>query len=167
MNKLLVLSLLILLSFNLHGQTSEVTDSTFLKYIQNNDSLNAIEGIWRIEITQEYYHFDTLYDVSISEIINPVVIIKKDNSYQAFYLKGDSFNVEFLPTDVKGVYLYRNYFPLTSDYSDKQAVISTHGEMQYTYDLPVEYAKQKFAGKYVANTRIVNVLKWKKVFPLQ
>lgn len=66
---------------------------------------------------------------------------------------------------MKGVYLYRNFFRETNEYSKTQAVISKAGEMEYTVDLPDNYLRVKFQDSYEEGTRVVNILKWTKVFP--
>jgi len=161
-NKFLSFGVLALLSITGYGQP---TEKSLRSYLENTTELNPIEGIWKVLTTREFYHFDTLYNVQQSSDTQLVAIIKTNSGFTAYYLSGDSFNLEFTNTDVKGVYMYRNYYPLIPDYSKKQAVICTHGKMEYTYDLPEEYVMKICGKEYQPNTRVVNILNWKKIYP--
>jgi hypothetical protein len=158
------LSACLLLSFISFGQK---TEKEIRSYFEKNSSLDRIEGVWSVAITQEFYHFDTLYDVKTLPGTQNVAVLRENITFVAYYLKGEPYNLEFTTTDVNGVYMYRNFYPLISDYSKKQAVICTHGKMQYTYDLPEEYVVKICGDKYIPNTRIVNVMKWEKVMPAE
>ncbi|MFN8164620.1 MAG: hypothetical protein U0X76_00205 [Bacteroidia bacterium] len=161
------LSLLILLfiAARASGQ-SFYTEEAFRNYFaQHADSLDQIEGIWQVSTTLEYYHYDTLYDVEEHPKGAKVAIILKEGKYLSYNLSGEPYDVEFSTTDVKGVYLYRNYFPLTKSYSKTSAVISKRGEMEYTYTFPDDYLRAKLGDSYEEGTRVVNILKWTRVFP--
>jgi hypothetical protein len=162
-NKVLSSLLPVLVSFLSSGQPA--TGNSVHEYLEKTKDLNPIEGIWKLQITREFYHSDTLYEIKQIADSDQVSIIKTGTEFTAYYLKGDSFNLDFTTTDVKGVYMYRNFYPLTADYSKKQAVICTHGKMEFTYDLPIEYAIKYCGENYQPNTRVVHFLKWKKVFP--
>jgi hypothetical protein len=163
--KLLSISLVIFLSLFSNGQ--QPTEKSLRAYFEKADSLSPIEGIWNLETSREFYHYDTLYDVKNLTGPEEVAIIKESTDFAAYSIKGEKLNLVFTTTDVKGVYMYQNYYPLLSDFSKKQAVICTHGKMEYTYDLPEEYAIKECGENYQPNTRVVNVLKWNKVFPNQ
>ncbi len=134
-------------------------------FLQQKDSLEPIEGIWTVSSTQEFYRYDTLYNVDKYPRAARVAIMRSGSFYDSFNLTGDSYDVSFYTTDVKGVYLYKNYFRSTNEYSKTQAVISTAGVMQYTYEFPEGYLKHKFAESYEEGTRVVNQLTWKKIYP--
>lgn len=144
------------------------SEEGFKDYFKKNaDSLDPIEGIWTVSTTQEFHRYDTLYDIIKFPKAAKVAILKKDGKYESYNLTGTSYDVQFDHTDVKGVYLYRNYFPETKQYSKTQAVISKAGEMEYTYEFPDDYIRIKLAESYEEGTRVVNILKWTKVFPLK
>jgi hypothetical protein len=118
-----------------------------------------------VSTTQEFYRYDTLYDVQKFPKAARVAIIHKEGKYESYNLTGESYDVEFTVTDVRGVYLYRNYFPETKSYSKTSAVISKRGEMEYTYTFPDEYLRIRLGDTYEEGTRVVNILKWVKIFP--
>lgn len=163
--KKLIPALLLLLTFSAKGQ-SFYSEESFRQYFTTHiDSLDQIEGIWQVSTTQEFYRYDTLYDVQKFPKAARVAIIRKEGKYESYNLTGESYDVEFTVTDVRGVYLYRNYFPETKSYSKTSAVISKKGEMEYTYTFPDEYLRIRFGDTYEEGTRVVNILKWTKIFP--
>ena len=165
MRRLLLAATLIMLAFAGRAQKLD-SEVLFKQYFSKNaDSLDAIEGIWNVSTTQEFYRYDTLYDIQTFAKAARVAIMKKEGKYDSYNLTGESYDVEFQTTDVKGVYLYRNFFRETNEYSKTQAVISKAGEMEYTYDFPDNYLRVKFQDSYEEGTRVVNILKWTKVFP--
>lgn len=163
--KKLILALIFLVSLSVKGQTL-LSEESFRSYFSlHTDSLDAIEGIWSVSTTQEFYRYDTLYDVRKYPKAAKVAVMKKEGKYDSYNLTGESYDVEFLPTDVLGVYLYKNYFPETRQYSKTKAIISQGQEMEYTYDFPDDYLRIKFGDTYEEGTRVVNILKWSKIFP--
>lgn len=164
MKNLLLVSLLFI-AFHSKGQNL-VSEEAFKKYfIANKDSIDAIEGIWSVSTTQEFYHYDTLYDVRKYPKAAKVAVMKKEDRYESYNLTGESYDVQFLSTDVKGVYLYKNYFPETQQYSKAKAIISKGLEMEYTYDFPDDFLRIKLAETYEEGTRVVNILRWNKIYP--
>lgn len=128
--------------------------------------LDDIEGIWSVSNVQEYYRYDTLYDVVKYPKAAKVAVLRKDDGkYKSFDMNGDPYEVEFVPTDVKGVYLYRNYYKETNEFSKARAVISRSGEMEYTYDFPDNYLRAHFADTYEDGTRVANQLIWTRIYP--
>lgn len=165
MKFLRILPLFFLFSASLQAQKL-TSEELFKEYFTSqSDSLDPIEGIWTVSTTQEFYNYDTLYDIQKFPKAAKVAVMKKENKYESFNLTGDSYDVQFSITDVKGVYLYRNFFRETNEYSKTSAVISKAGEMEYTYEFPGDYLRVKFADSYEEGTRVVNILKWTKVFP--
>lgn len=165
MKFLRILPLFFLFSASLQAQKL-TSEELFKEYFTSqSDSLDPIEGIWTVSTTQEFYNYDTLYDIQKFPKAAKVAVMKKENKYESFNLTGDSYDVQFSITDVKGVYLYRNFFRETNKYSKTSAVISKAGEMEYTYEFPDDFLRVKFADSYEEGTRVVNILKWTKVFP--
>ncbi|HQW00179.1 MAG TPA: hypothetical protein PLZ91_07630 [Bacteroidia bacterium] len=164
MKKLSVL-ILLLISFYSKGQTLTSEESYRNYFVANKDSIDPIEGIWSVSTTQEFYRYDTLYDVRKYPKAAKVAVMKKDDKYESYNLTGESYDVQFLPTDVIGVYLYKNYFPEIQQYSKAKAIISKGSEMEYTYDFPDDFLRIKFGDTYEEGTRVVNILKWSKSFP--
>ena len=165
MKRLLIVFIFTVFATNLYGQSIQQTEDSLHNYFSaHKDSLDPIEGLWDVVSTQEYYHFDTLYDVVKYPKPARVAIIKKGNKYQVYNMKGESYNVEFSQTEVKSVYFYRNFFPQINQYSEMQTIICKSGEMEFTYDFPESDLRIKLGDKYKDGTRLVNVLKWKKIF---
>ncbi|MFM9051393.1 MAG: hypothetical protein ACKOKF_03610 [Bacteroidota bacterium] len=157
---------LCLLSAVVYGQKNKAETPYLAYFNQKPDSLDPIEGIWNVSSVQEFYRYDTLYDVLNYSKAGRFAIMKKDGKYQSLDLSGGDYKVEFTNTDVKGVYLYRSFFKETNEFSKAQAVISKAGEMEYTYDFPQNYLKVRFADSYEEGTRVTNRLLWTKSYPL-
>lgn len=165
MKKTIALLTLFCLSLSVNAQELK-GEEAFRKYFsEKKDSLDSIEGIWTVSSTQEFYRYDTLYNIDKYPRAAKVAIIKSGKFYNSFNLTGDSYDVSFYNTDVKGVYLYKNYFRKTDEQSKTQAVISTAGVMQYTYEFPDAYLRLQLGDSYEEGTRVVNLLTWKKTYP--
>jgi hypothetical protein len=136
-------------------------------FIKQGYGIGPLEGIWSVSTTQEYYRFDTLYDIQKFPKVAKVAVMKDGDKFVSYGLAGEPFNVEFSTTDVNGVFLYRNFFPETSQYSKAHAVISKSGEMEYTYEFPDDYLRLKLKSTYEEGTRVVNIIKWTRIFPEQ
>lgn len=165
MKKITILLLLVTLSAGMSGQTPGESEESFMKYLENNkDSLNMIEGIWEVSNIQEFYHYDTLYDVIKNYAPSRAVIKREGTKFHSFSLNGNPPAVEFIQTDVNGVYLIRNYYPETKQYSKAQAVICKSGNMEYTIDISENYLKENPRDEDIPGIRIVNILTWTRVF---
>ena len=142
------------------------TESMFQEYFsQHLDSLDDIEGIWMVSTTQEFYRYDTLYDVIHLPKAAKVAVMKKEGKYDSFNLTGESYDVQFAATDVKGVYFYTINFPETQEHSKTDAVISKAGSMEYKYEFPDKYLQYKLTDTYEEGTHVTNEVKWAKIFP--
>lgn len=118
-----------------------------------------------VSTTQEFYRYDTLYNVDKYPRAAKVAIMREEKAFQSYNLTGEPYDVSFFQTDVIGVYMYKNYFPKTMEYTSTEALISKSGEMQYTYEFPDAYLKLQLADSYEEGTRVVNQLSWRKIFP--
>ncbi|MEO8086965.1 MAG: hypothetical protein ABI763_09110 [Bacteroidota bacterium] len=142
------------------------TEDMFREYFSNHlDSMDEIEGIWLVSTTQEFYRYDTMYDVIKLPKAAKVAVMKKDGKYESYNLTGESYDVEFNPTEVKGVYFYTISFPETQERSKTDAVISKQGGMEYKYEFPDKYLQFKLADTYEEGTHVTNEAKWTKIFP--
>jgi hypothetical protein len=166
MNKgLLLLCLFFIVSPGLRAQKF-TTELMFQEYFSKHlDSLDEIEGIWLVSSTQEFYRYDTMYDVIRLPKAAKVAVMKKEGGYESYNLTGESYDVQFITTDVKGVYFYTISFPETQEHSKTDAVISKEGSMEYKYEFPEKYLQYKLAETYEEGTRVTNEVKWTKIFP--
>ena len=163
-NKTVPLIFFILLYQASIGQTTKPVKDTLENYFkEHKDSLDQLEGYWDVSAIQEHYNHDTLSDVERSQGPIRILIIRADKKFNSFDLNGKSFDVEFSSTDVKGVYLYQNYFPQINQHSSPQVVIYKASQIEYTYDYPKEWLQDKLGNKFKEGMRVVNVLKWTKI----
>jgi hypothetical protein len=165
MKKGIFLFLLIASAVELRAQKF-TTEYMFQDYFSKHlDSLDDIEGIWLVSTTQEFYRYDTLYDVIKLPKAAKVAVMKKEGKYESYNLTGESYDVLFAATDVKGVYFYTISFPETQEHSKTDAVISKQGSMEYKYEFPDKYLQYKLAETYEEGTHVTNEVKWTKIFP--
>lgn len=161
----LFLGLLVVVAFTTTAQKF-TTEFMFQEYFAKHlDSLDDIEGIWLVSTSQEFYRYDTLYDVLKLPKAAKVAVMKKQGKYESYNLTGESYDVEFTVTDVKGVYFYTISFPETQEHSKTDAVISKDGSMEYKYEFPDKYLQFKLADTYEEGTHVTNEVKWTKIFP--
>lgn len=160
MREAIILFSIIVCSAKIFSQPAAIEKKFPEKYfIDNKDSLNSIEGSWNVNIIQEYYHHDTLFDVVKPGEPLKVAVIKNEGKFQSYLENGDPYETDFIQTDVKGVYLYRIFFTGIKKYSGTRAIIVKDGEMEYTYDLPISQAKEENPD---GRLRVVKILKWTK-----
>ena len=147
----------------LQAQSLKQTEDSLTKYFNSmKDKGDPIEGLWEVVSVEEYYHFDTLYNVVKTIKPSRVAIIKKEDTCRVFNLSGELFNVEFVSTDVKNVYLYRIYFSGIKKYSEAQAIINKSGSMEATYEIPVTDNSNEAENTIKEGVRKVLVSKWNK-----
>ena len=157
---------LFLIISNVASAQRFTTEDMFREYFSKHiDSLDEIEGIWLVSTTQEFYRYDTMYDVIKLPKAAKVAVMKKEGGYESYNLTGESYDVQFTATDVKGVYFYTITFPETQERSKTDAVISKGGGMEYKYEFPDKYLQFKLADTYEEGTRVTNEVKWTKIFP--
>ena len=74
---------------------SPYSEDSFRTYFEKHlDSLDELEGIWVVSTIQEFYRYDTLYDVIKYPKGARVAIIRKEGHYDSFNLSGESYNVQ-------------------------------------------------------------------------
>jgi hypothetical protein len=151
-----------------YAQQRFTTEEMFQDYFKKHlDSLDDIEGIWMVSTTQEFYRYDTLYDVIHLPKAAKIAVMRKDDKFESYNLTGDSYDAEFFTTDAKGVYFFTISFPETQEHSKTDAVISKAGSMEYKYEFPEKYLRFKLADTYEEGTFVTNEVKWTKIYPEQ
>jgi hypothetical protein len=157
------LLLLFLCYFSAKAQPFK-SESDFKKYFsEHSTSLAPVEGLWQVSTRQESFSNDTLYD---EKTFNATVgLVKQDTLYVSYDMKGNPYNVYFTTTDVEKVYLYRIFLKEINKFTKTDAVISQGKTMEYKYDFPDEYLKIMLGETYEKGERVVNRVKWTKVFP--
>jgi hypothetical protein len=142
------------------------SEQAFRVYFQDHkDSLDELEGIWSVSTIQEFFRYDTLYDVMKYPKPVRVAIMNKGDHYDTFILTGEPYHVEFRSSDVTHVYVYKNYYKETDSYSKANATITKGGKMQISYEFPEKYLRYKFSDSYEEGTRVMNNTSWQRVFP--
>ena len=156
--------LALLLPFVGHSQT--ITEGEARKKLEaRGDSLDPIEGIWVISTIQQFYRYDTLYDVIKYPKGAKVAVIKDGDQYVSYNLSGESVNIRFTKSEVAGVYVYKNHFSETDSDSKVNGVICRNGRMEIVYEFPEKYLRYKLQDSYEEGTRVVNNTSWVQTYP--
>ena len=157
---------LALLIFSTATFSQTPTEESIKKDLQARmDSLDRIEGIWVVSSIQQYYRYDTLYDVVKYPKGSRIAIVRKDDHFISYNLSGDAAEMEFITTEVEGVYIYKNHYKETDSYSKVNGVISKNGRMEINYEFPDKYLRYKLLDSYEEGTRVVNSTSWARVYP--
>jgi hypothetical protein len=143
-------------------QPKSIADSLQKHFSLKKENLDPIEGIWDVFTVQEYYHYDTLYDVRKSPEPTRISVTRREEKFISQDMNGAPFEVEFTTTDVKRVYMFRCVFPKANDHPKPHAALYTSGSMELTYD----FTDDQHGGKKNEGDRTVKILTWKKITPL-
>src|SRR5436190_19428953 len=136
--KAFLILLFLLFAFSGHSQKIK-SESQFKEYFAGrSDSLDQLEGIWEVKTIQQFYRYDTLYDM-VKTKASKIVILNNGDHFDSINLDGQAIEVQFSPSDVAGVYMYKNYYKETDSYSKASAAISKNGRMEFSYEYPEKY----------------------------
>ena len=161
-------SILLLLISTAGFSQSPKSESDFKNYFDKHlDSLDQLEGIWEITTIQQFYRYDTLYDVIKYPKGSRMAIVKNGIKYESTNLDGQPIDVQFSTSDVAGVYMYKNYYKETDSYSKASAAISKNGRMEFAYEFPEKYLRFKLEDSYEEGTRVMNNTSWVRVYPVK
>jgi len=154
----------LLLAISSYAQKPK-SESEFKEYFAGRgDSLDQLEGIWEVKTIQQFYRYDTLYDV-IKTKASKIVILKNGDRFDSINLDGQAIEVQFSPSDVAGVYMYKNYYKETDSYSKASAAISKNGRMEFSYEYPEKYLRYRLGDSFEEGTRVMNNTSWARVYP--
>ena len=157
---------ILLVSIPFSSALAQMSEEAFKKRLESRgDSLDPIEGIWVISTIQQFYRYDTLYDVAKYPKGARVGIIKEGDHFVSYNLSGQATDVQFNSTDVGGVYIYKNHFIETDSYSKVSGVICKGGKMEIVYEFPETYLRYKFQDSYEEGTRVLNNTSWVRTYP--
>jgi hypothetical protein len=140
-------------------------DEARKKLEARGDSLDPIEGIWVISTIQQFYRYDTLYDVIKYPKGAKVAVIKDGEHFVSYNLSGDAAEIRFTLSDVPGVYVYKNHFRETDSDSKVSGVICRNGRMEIVYEFPEKYLRYKLQESFEEGTRVVNNTSWVRTYP--
>jgi len=160
---------ILLLFISLAGHAQKLTsESDFRNYFDTHlDSLDQLEGIWEVTTIQQFYTYDTLYDVIKHPKASKMAIIKNGDKFESTPLDGQPIDVQFSTSDVAGVYMYKNYYKETDSYSKASAAISKNGRMEFAYEFPEKYLRFKLEDSYEEGTRVMNNTSWVRIYPVK
>jgi S1-C subfamily serine protease len=145
------------------------SEESFKDYFNKNIStIEPIEGIWSANSTTKIYNqYNQLVDSKYSPQAAQWGIISDGNKFRACNLSGndDNSTIVFSKTATNGVYLYQRTFSGSYDPAKANAIISSAGLLEYSYEVPQGELKYRMGNNYVNGISMTVEIKMIKLFP--
>lgn len=145
------------------------TEEEFKRFYKSNFStLDQIEGIWSSNSTLTFYdQYGQPVDSKYTPQTGQFAIIRNGDNFKACSVSGndDGSVVLFSKTATKGVYLYQKNFSGSNAVAKANAVISSGGLLEYTYEAPEEALKYALGKNFINGHSAVSEIKLIKLFP--
>lgn len=154
--------------------TESLTDSCrfrsrteFETYFNSNSlSLNPIEGVWKVVSKKSHYVDNNFLEYLEDEVTREVAILNKGDHFKCYEMDGKSLDVKFYIISHGGRYLYKEYFNLVREEITSFVHVEKEGYFKHTYAIPEKWAKYQLQGEFFPGDKLLNELKWEKIFPL-
>jgi len=153
--------------------TESLTDSCrfrsrteFETYFNSNSlSLNPIEGIWKMVSKKSHYVDNNFLEYLEDKVTREVAILYKGDHFKCYEMDGKSLDVKFYIISHGGRYLYKEYFNLVREEITSFVHVEKEGYFKHTYVIPEKWAKYQLQGEFFPGDKLLNELKWEKIFP--
>jgi len=153
--------------------TESLTDSCrfrsrgeFESYFNANiSSLNPIEGIWKMVSKKSHYVNNNFLEYLEDKVTREVAILNKGDHFKCYEMDGKSLDVKFYIISHGGRYLYKEYFNLVREEITSFVHVEKEGYFKHTYAIPEKWAKYQLQGEFFPGDKLLNELKWEKIFP--
>ncbi len=161
--------LLSLISFNSYTQCLETEDAYKDFYNKNISTLDPIEGVWSVSRSVKLYNLNNeLVDSKFDPQAGKDAIIRVGDKFIVCPIEKDNTNSEvlFSKTAISGVYLYQRIFHNTSSIAKADAVISSGGLLEYSYEMPIQEIKRVMGNDRASVvSSLIMEIKMIKLFP--
>jgi len=137
-------------------------------YKKNISTLDPLEGIWSANSTVKIYNqYNQLVDSKYNPQAAQWAIIKDGYKFKACGINNNDDNsiIIFNKTASTGVYLYQKTFEGSYAVAKANAVISSGGLLEYSYEIPKEELRYRLRDKYVNGISATVEIKMIKLFP--
>lgn len=132
----------------------------------NISSLNPIEGIWKMVSKKSHYVNNNFLEYLEDEVAREVAILNKGDHFKCYETDGKSIEAKFFIISQGGRYLYKEYFNLVREEITSFVHMEKEGYFKHTYAIPEKWAKYQLQGEFFPGDKLLNELKWEKIFPL-
>lgn len=143
--------------------------TAFEKYYDDNASnLDQIEGLWSVTISSNFYYNGELVQTHNKSQAQDWAVIRVGNSFRVCDLYGENLSdatIEFSATANKNIYLYRKV--LSGEVTTANAVITSIGLLEYSYEVGKQELKTMLKEKYREGFREFREFTWIKTYPIQ
>jgi S1-C subfamily serine protease len=167
--KIFVAALYSLFVSNIYGQCLG-DEQAFKDYFNKNISnLDPVEGIWSANSTMKIYN---QYNQLVSSKYTPQgaqwAIIRDGNSFKLCSISNkddDASAIVLGKTAQTGVYLYQRTFYGSNTVAKANAVISSGGLLEYSYEFPEDELRYSLKEKHIEGVSIIQEIKMIKLYP--
>jgi S1-C subfamily serine protease len=137
-------------------------------YKKNISTLDHLEGIWSANSTIKIYNQNNqLVDTKYTPQVAQWAIIRDGNSFKPCNISNndDGSTIIFSNTATTGIYLYQKTFSGSYAVAKANAVISSGGLLEYSYEIPKEQLKYTMKERYIDGVSMTLEIKMIKLFP--
>ncbi len=137
-------------------------------YKKSISTLDPIEGIWSSNSTTKVYNqYNQLLDSKYNPQAAQWAMITDGYRFKSCSIGDNTVygTVIFSKTATTGVYLYQNTFSGSYAIAKANAIISSGGLLEYSYEVPKEELIYTFGDKYISGMSITVEIKMIKLFP--
>ena len=166
--KSLTIIFLVLTTSQLFGQCLGSEEAFKDFYKKNISTLDPIEGVWSANCTFKFYNqYNQLVDSKYNPQAAHYAIIRDGSKFKSCNINSidNDSTVIFDKTATIGVYLYQHTFIESNTVAKANAVLSSGGLLEYSYEIPKEDLKQTLGRKYINGVSMTVEIQLIKLFP--
>lgn len=163
---------IIALSFaiNSFGQCLGTEEESKKYFMDRITSIDPIEGIWSISAnTKNYDSYNRQTNNYNDQQGHKRAIYRSNSEFNSCLISANNnfANVSFNTTAVKGVYLFKIYYPATSSTINGNATLNNIGILEYSYEMPTVVLKRMMGTDYENGMRSIITATCIKIFPTE
>ncbi len=136
----------------------------FMRYFYaHKDSLDQIEGLWKLKITQQHF---MNYGKFIDEIVEKpqiVAIIREGNRFESYGEKGENRHEYFRKLSGKKGYFFRKEMPEVESESSGYAIFGKSDQFFIKYTLPDRLAHYYLLKDYMTGDRLDEIAAYERI----
>ena len=157
----------------INGQEKPTPDSLDQKnrksfeghFSKHADSLDPIEGIWKVELSKTQYRDERAIDKNYDFQILEIVLVKKGNTIHAYDLSGRSLESNFTRISGGKSYFFKKYFREVNQEISSYIEFIDGKEFDLNITIPESMARYELLKDFFPRDEIVYKHRFTKDFP--
>ena len=157
----------------INGQEKPIPDSldqknrkNFEEFFSNYaNSLDPIEGIWKVELSKTHYRGDYIIDLNYEIQIFEIILIKKGNTIHAYDLSGRSLESNFTRVSGGNSYFFKKYFRGVNQEVSSYIKFIDGERFDLDITIPENMARYELLKEFFPQDKIIYNHKFTKGFP--